>query len=244
MNNKKPFLIIQCEVLAERCRGLYEVGGDIDDLYRDALSPGDHPVVAVRACRDEALPSHDEIEAVLVTGSSSMVADPDPWIGRTAHWLRQAHARAIPSLGVCFGHQLIAHALGGAVRRTPAGAEFTTVTIERAALDPDDPLLGFLPTRFAAQAAHFQSVVLPPPAAQVLAQNDAGIQALRFGPTTWGVQFHPEFDDRHMRLILDNLNDPASRGVDVATSVARLRPSLQAGALFRRFRDLVLAPSL
>ena len=53
--------------------------------------------------------------------------------------------RGIPTLGICYGHQLLAHALGGEVGDNPNGREFGTVTVELTAEAADDPLLGGLP---------------------------------------------------------------------------------------------------
>jgi GMP synthase (glutamine-hydrolysing) len=233
-NNSKPFLIVQCELLAQTLPALYEVSGDMDDLMRDALRAGDHPVAIARVCNGDPLPDPHELAGVLISGSASMVADADPWIARTAEWLRLVHKSGVPTLGVCFGHQLLAYALGGTVGRAPTSVEYATVTINRIVSDPDDHILGYLPEQFVAQAAHFQIVITTPRDAKILARNDAGIQALRFGPATWGIQFHPELSDRHLRVII------AARGVDVAAERSPLRPSPEAARLIERFRDFVI----
>src|SRR4051812_14454514 len=62
---------------------------------------------------DEALPAPSEISAVVVTGSSAMVSDRDAWSERTALWLRDAVEHGTPVLGICYGHQLLAHAFDG-----------------------------------------------------------------------------------------------------------------------------------
>jgi GMP synthase (glutamine-hydrolysing) len=242
--SNKPFVIVQCQVLAETCRSLYEFSGDMDELICDSLRAGDHPVTVVRVCNGDALPDPDEAAAILISGSAAMVADADPWILRTAAWLRQVHESDVPVLGVCFGHQLIAHALGGKVDRLSTSVEYATVRINRIVSDPDDPLLGYLPHDFVAQAAHFQVVVAAPRDARILARNEAGIQALRFGPTTWGIQFHPEFNEHHLRIIIDNIKNRGARGVDVAAGRSALRPSPEAALLLERFRDFVLGGSL
>jgi GMP synthase (glutamine-hydrolysing) len=242
--SNKPFVIVQCQVLAETCRSLYEFSGDMDELICDSLRAGDHPVTVVRVCNGDALPDPDEAAAILISGSAAMVADADPWILRTAAWLRQVHESDVPVLGVCFGHQLIAHALGGKVDRLSTSVEYATVRINRIVSDPDDPLLGYLPHDFVAQAAHYQVVVAAPRDARILARNEAGIQALRFGPTTWGIQFHPEFNEHHLRIIIDNIKNRGARGVDVAAGRSTLRPSPEAALLLERFRDFVLGGSL
>jgi GMP synthase-like glutamine amidotransferase len=65
--------------------------------------------------------------------------------------LRRVVARSAPVLGVCFGHQLLAQALGGEVQPNERGREMSTVAIERLA---DDPLFAGLGQRFNANACH------------------------------------------------------------------------------------------
>jgi GMP synthase (glutamine-hydrolysing) len=238
--NRRPFLILQAEVWAETCRPLYEAAGDVDAIFRRALKADGHPLEIVRICRDEPLPAPQDVGAAIVSGSSAMVADRKGWIARTAQWLRHAHAQSLPMLGVCFGHQLIAHALGGKVGQTATSVEYGTVTIDPVSYDPDDPLLGHLAERFPAQAAHFQVVQAPPPGAKVLASNAAGVQALRFGPTTWGVQFHPELSETHIRFILDNREKLGLHGVNVDAGRSSLRPSDRVATVIERFRDYSL----
>ena len=91
-----------------------------------------------------------------------MVTDRHDWSERSAGWLREAAHEGLPLLGICYGHQLIAHALGGEVGWHPEGREMGTVEIERLAPSNDDPLFGGLPGRFAAQATHLQSVLRAP----------------------------------------------------------------------------------
>jgi GMP synthase (glutamine-hydrolysing) len=237
----KPFLIVQCEVLAESSPRLYQEAGEIDRLLLDGMNLRDRPTRAVRVCLGEALPDPGDVAAVVLSGSSAMVADDQDWIRTTAAWVRQCHGAGRPMLGICFGHQLIAHALGGQVRQTTNSIEFGTITIEREPAEGSDPLLGELPEKFIAQAAHFQTVTEPPEQSRVLARNGSGVQALRHGPASWGFQFHPEFDERHLELIIDEVKNPAKHGIDVAARRAGLRPTPLAASLLRRFRDLVLA---
>jgi GMP synthase-like glutamine amidotransferase len=67
------------------------------------------------------LPSLDTIEAVLVTGSPAGVYDPLGWIEPLKAWIRGAGQRAIPQVGICFGHQIMAEAFGGHAHKAPQG---------------------------------------------------------------------------------------------------------------------------
>ena len=146
------------------------------------------------------LPSQEGFAGVIVTGSGAMVTDRHDWSERTAGWLSEAAHAGLLLLGICYGHQLIAHALGGEVGWHPQGREMGTVEIERLAPSNDDPLFGGLPERFAAQATHRQSVLKVPDGAALLARSAHDpVHAYRWRDAAWGVQFHPEFSTTHMR---------------------------------------------
>ena len=150
------------------------------------------------------LPSREGFAGAIVTGSAAMVTDRADWSERSAHWLREAAHAGMPLLGICYGHQLLAHALGGEVGDHPGGREMGTVELDLHPPAADDPLFAGLPQRFPAQATHLQTVLRPPAGATVLARSlhDA-CHAFRWGERAWGLQFHPEFSATHMRGYID-----------------------------------------
>jgi GMP synthase (glutamine-hydrolysing) len=157
-----------------------------------------------RTCRvqaGEALPiASKHFSAVLITGSGSMVTDREDWSERSADWLREVIAQGTPVFGICYGHQLIAHALGGEVAYNPRGREMGTVPIQLTDEARGDALFGSLPKQFHAHTTHMQTVMRAPKDAVVLAKSDQDdCQAFRYGQNVWGVQFHPEFSAEHMR---------------------------------------------
>ncbi|HEY3020559.1 MAG TPA: type 1 glutamine amidotransferase [Solirubrobacteraceae bacterium] len=119
----------------------------------------------------------------LVTLGSEHAADDDAlaWQADEQATLRAAVAAGVPILGVCFGAQALARALGGGVRRAER-PELGWVTVGTRAprVVPDGPWL-----------AWHDDEVLAPPGARVLAANDSGVQAYRAGRHA-GIQFHPE----------------------------------------------------
>ena len=169
-------------------------GGLADWIARGLRLPGG--MLAVVDPRGGAeLPSPRGLAGVVVTGSAAMVTDREEWSERTAAWLAGAVAADVPVLGICYGHQLLAHAMGGHVDYNPNGREFGTVEVRLLPEAADDGLLSHLPPVFRAQASHSQSVLRLPPGAVPLAANGHDRHhAFRLGRTAWGVQFHPEFD--------------------------------------------------
>ncbi len=169
--------------------------GDFEDwIARGAgLSSGQTKVIDVPAA--DELPPLDGARGVIVTGSHTMVTERRDWSERAADWLRNAVSDGVAVLGICYGHQLLAHAHGGEVADNPRGREFGTVEVELDEAARTDALLGELPRAFPAHEGHTQSVLRLPPGAVRLASNAwDGNQAFRIGTRAWGVQFHPEFD--------------------------------------------------
>ena len=156
--------------------------------------------VVVDVEHGEPLPAREGFAGVIVTGSGAMVTERLDWSERAAEWLGDAAHQGLPLLGICYGHQLIAHALGGEVGWHPEGREMGTVEIERLDASDADPLFAGLPERFAAQATHLQSVLKVPDGATRLARSGHDpVHAYRWRQHVWGVQFHPEFSTTHMR---------------------------------------------
>ena len=122
-------------------------------------------VVDVAGGGGEGLPSVAGFAGVIVTGSAAMVTERHDWSERSAQWLRDAVHAGMPVFGICYGHQLLAHALGGEVGDNPAGREMGTVEIALDASATDDPLFAGLPARLRAQTTHLQTVLRPPPQA-------------------------------------------------------------------------------
>ncbi len=174
--------------------------GDFEDWILEGmgLSVGQADVVDVAA--GQPLPLPENAGAIVITGSHDMVTDRLEWSEQTASWLARAVSHGAPILGICYGHQLLAHALGGTVGYNPNGREMGTreVTFLEAAFR--DRLLGGLPGTIQVHLSHSQSVLSLPPGAIHLALNSLDRnQAFRVGDCAWGVQFHPEFDAGIMR---------------------------------------------
>ncbi|WP_128374685.1 type 1 glutamine amidotransferase [Streptomyces cavernae] len=128
-----------------------------------------------------------------------------PWIDGELHLLRTAHASGTPVLGICFGAQALATALGGRVERAPRPEiGWTTVESEAPELVAAGPWFQW----------HFDRFVTPPGAVE-LAHSAVGPQAFRSGRAL-GVQFHPEITEATLRMWFDlgGRRQAAEHGVD------------------------------
>lgn len=150
----------------------------------------------------EALPEPGAHSHVLITGSESSIVEPEPWAVAEMEWVRVAVARGSRVLGSCWGHQMIAAALGGAscVRRsaTPEYGWFDIAVAEPGAILPE--------RGFAACCLHSDEVVPGShPELRVLAASPrCAVHALRWGDLpVWGIQSHPEIDPPTCRRMLE-----------------------------------------
>jgi GMP synthase (glutamine-hydrolysing) len=204
------------------------------------LNRQDFDVVEVFA--GARLPAISSYRGIIVTGSPAFVTDRERWSEDSAEFLRLAMAENIPLLGVCYGHQLLAHALGGEVDFHPRGREIGTVEIQLHDAGRKDPLMASLPASFTAQVSHSQTVVKLPDNAVLLAGNEfERHQAFRVGSSTWGLQFHPEFSERIVKAyIFERRKLLADEGLDPEQLLKRVRPSPHAASLLQRFAYLAL----
>ncbi|MDM0112771.1 glutamine amidotransferase [Variovorax sp. J22R133] len=201
------------------------------------------PVRVVDPRRGESLPDAADCAGVVVSGSHAMVSHREAWSETTAAWLAQVVAQGTPVLGICYGHQLLAHALGGEAGDHPAGLEVGTVHVTLTGDAAQDALLRNLPTSFAAHVVHRQSALALPAGAVVLAGNAfEPHQAFRVGDCAWGVQFHPEFNADAMRGYIDTMADSLqSGGVDPVALRKGVKETPEAAGLLQRFAHIANA---
>ncbi|AUV83409.1 hypothetical protein C2R22_18625 [Salinigranum rubrum] len=135
------------------------------------------------------LPETFAYDGVVITGSRASVYWDEQWIGSLLDWTAEAASRDLPILGVCYGHQILAEALGGRV----ADMGEYEIGYREIQLVDEDELFGGVPDSFTAFTTHSDTVTELPPGAALLAENEYGVHAFRKGHA-FGVQFHPEYD--------------------------------------------------
>ena len=213
--------------------------GDFDDFILTQLPDVGDALIAPVA-EKLWLPDYTAVSGVIITGSHAMVTDREPWSEFTADWLRGIPADTIPVLGICYGHQLLAHAWGGLVGYHPQGKEIGTVEIELTDAGRLDRLLGILPPRFPGHVTHAQTILHLPSQAKLLAHNEfEPHHAFVVNGNQWGVQFHPEFTAAiELCYIQEQRHDLERAGRDCATIEASVREHPFGRELLQRFYAL------
>lgn len=193
--------------------------GDYPEMFRRLLNAdAEHfEIHSIAAHEGEPLPDPHALEAILITGSPAGVYDDLPWIAPMADFTRKAYAAGVTIVGICFGHQMLAHALGGDVRKSDKG--WGVGRREYDLLD-SPPFMPGAPARVAMPASHQDQVLVPPKEARVIAASDftpyAGL-LYRNGRAV-SLQPHPEFspafaaalyDLRHRTWLGDEVVDQA-----------------------------------
>jgi GMP synthase (glutamine-hydrolysing) len=215
--------------------------GDFEDWVTHACGLSDQAVSVINVADGEALPSVERLSGVIITGSHAMVTDQVTWIQALASWIPQVLEDNVPLLGICFGHQLLAQAMGGRSDYNPKGREIGTVAITLTPEGKQDRLLGSLPEVFNAHTTHAQTVIKLPDNALRLAENlfEAN-HAFRLGDSAWGLQFHPEFSEAVMRAyVSEQTVSLLGEGHDVEALQATICNTDAANALLKRFFTIV-----
>jgi GMP synthase (glutamine-hydrolysing) len=197
--------------------------GDYVDMVRQKL-PAEMQSAARVIEPAVALPEPKSVDALVITGSSSMVTDPSPDDLSAFRWLERIVAAGVPVLGICYGHQMLGHVLGGKVGPLPGGPEIGVADVK---VDAEgDPLFSPVDRCQKVAVIHWQTVLELPRGARVLGRGTRDPHHIvRFGPKAWGVQFHPEFGPRLMTDYANACaNDLRKHGEDpqkVATEAAQ-----------------------
>jgi GMP synthase-like glutamine amidotransferase len=210
--------------------------GSFPEMFERLISAEDASAAfdVVSVPNGDPLPDPGSLQAILITGSPAGVYDGLDWIAPLEDFVRAAYARQTPMVGVCFGHQLIAQAMGGTVRKSDKGWGIGRHVYQVA------PGNGVIAERqLAIACSHQDQVIEAPPQAQTILSSSftphAGL--LYANGTTFSVQPHPEFDTdfAHTLCELHKSHAPESVVTEAKASLAAPLDRAKLGRAMARF---------
>jgi GMP synthase-like glutamine amidotransferase len=191
----------------------------------------------IKLSEGQPLPDPATLEATLITGSAAGVYDTHyPWMEPLRDYIRQAYAAKTPMVGICFGHQIMADALGGDVRKSDKGwglgRHVYGVTGDRRVVGGDLP-------EFAISCSHQDQVLAPPRDATTFLASDftphAGL--VYANGAAMSLQPHPEFEDDYTLALAELRRGKAPDAVieTALASVARASDSREVAGYLAAF---------
>jgi GMP synthase (glutamine-hydrolysing) len=187
------------------------------------------------------LPGGFGFDGFVVTGSRASVYWKDEWIEALIHWTAEAIDRGLPCLGVCFGHQVVAEALGGRIE----GMGEYEIGYREVHRVGDSRLLAGIDDAFVVFTSHQDAVIDLPPGAEPIAENEYGNHGFRIEGGDRGaaftVQFHPEYDVATAETVAGqkDLPDEKERRVFEDINEDNYEASCEAKTLFSNFTEYV-----
>lgn len=181
--------------------------GDYPELFADLLAP--HGIVLTTFDVDHGQFPTDltEFDGWVISGSANSAYEDLAWIHQTEDLLRELIVEEAPMVAVCFGHQLLAQAMGGRVAKSPDGWGAGVHRYELVGEPPpwmQPPPAG--PVRII--ASHQDQVVELPEGADLLARTDhCPVAAYTLGPSAFAIQPHPEFTAAISRGLVERRRD-------------------------------------
>ena len=217
--------LLECDHVADRHRS---IAGDYADMFGAlfAAHVPDIELVTFDVVGGDLPAGPDACDGWVCTGSRHSVYDDVGWIGPLSGVVRDVRDAGVPFVGICFGHQLLAHALGGRVLKAPTG---WGVGIREVVVDRTEPWMDPPAGKLALHFMHQDQVVAPPPGGVVLGNTDhCPVALLRVGPSMVGLQAHPEFTPAYVDALLAGRVARIGEGEVAAARAGLARPTDEA----------------
>lgn len=195
--------ILQTDSVMPQFQGEF---GNYPEMFRHLLSIGEGVTFNNYDVEHGEYPARlDECEGYVMTGSKLSVYDDEPWIHRLSEFVVQLHETRTRLVGICFGHQMVAHALGGKTQPAEVGwcvgIHHSDVLQQEDFMKPERPGYNLI-------VSHKDQVTVLPPEAELLASSPACPNAMfRIGDHILTFQGHPEFVKGYSRTLMEFRED-------------------------------------
>ncbi len=213
--------LLQCDHVAD---DLVDLHGDYQDIFSDFLHAQDQTIeVAIYDLTADNFPIDlESCDGYIITGSQFSAYDDIPWIHKAKDLVASLYQAEIPTIGICFGHQLMAEALGGKVEK--AVDKGWGVGVHSWEIKNKGEWLGEKPSaKFSLRASHQDQVVKMPAKSILFASSDfCPIAGFKTGNHFLSMQGHPEFSREYSTALMNKRVDRIGDGV-VAKAIKSLK---------------------
>ncbi len=206
---------------------------DLPEIQLSCVSAEGEVLPAVRA----------GVDGVILSGSPRDAWADDPINVKLCEAITTCRDEGIPFLGVCYGHQLLARALGGLVARHPQGLELGNTEVELTRAGRLSDLFAGFPDRFDVLSSHSDAVLEMPAQCEWLVRGEFTLnQGFHWRHQLFGVQFHPETDPEILRFIWSVRRESWREKVafDLDRTLDNMSPTTAAGNVLRNFVTRVI----
>lgn len=196
MNKNEPLKIglLLCDDVDESVQEIY---GTYSEMFQSSLDPTAQIIelVPIRCFEGEHLPNPKDYDGYIISGSRHGVYDDLPWISVLQQFIQDCWDQEVKMVGICFGHQLLAHSLGGKAEKADIGWGFgihsTKITDKKPWMTDTEDLNGHL---YNLIVIHQDQVVEIPPNFKTIGENDFCPNSMIVADSKMlGIQGHPEF---------------------------------------------------
>lgn len=196
--------LLECDHVREE---LLPIAGDYREMFPALFSQvaPEWEFTFYDVCNGHFPASADECEVYVCTGSKFSVYDDEPWIARLKEFVKEIHDSGKKYIGVCFGHQMLAEALGGTVQKSAVGwcvgvHNFQVLSHEEWMV-PSRQSFNLL------MMCQDQVMELPPDSKLLAETQDCPIGMFRVGENMVGIQAHPEFPRPYEKALMEIRTD-------------------------------------
>ena len=204
--------LLQCDHVAD---DLIDTHGDYQEMFSDLLHAQDHNIeVAIYDLTADNFPVDlHACDGYIITGSQFSAYDDIPWIHKAKLLIADLYQAKIPTIGICFGHQLIAESLGGKVEK--ATDKGWGVGLQKWEIKNKSNWMGDAPsTDFSLRASHQDQVIKMPDASTLYASSDfCPIAGFQTGNHFLTMQGHPEFSKEYASALINKRVDRIGKEV-------------------------------